>query len=196
MAGLQFNDYLIDVRHLMDASEFESLDAIYQHCFGDHSVPSQRQKEWWMRANKNILGLFVDDTLVGGASFWSIQNSTFETLKTGQLMERDITLHDFDEIMFDHYYFSDLAIADPHRKKQLSNTLLLKMFEQIANIVVASRELSMLAFAYSDSGRKILSRLGFVKILDASETLDEQDLFLLKIQLPSDLVQIQEMLAL
>ncbi|MEZ4910795.1 MAG: GNAT family N-acetyltransferase [Saprospiraceae bacterium] len=176
----QYNN--VEVRHLKDVSEFEKLDAIYQKCFGEHSVPSQRQKEWWLSASNNILGLFVNDYLVGGASFWHINSSIFEKLKTGKLRERDLTVHDFDFTCKNLYYFSDLAIEEEHRKKQYSNLLLSKMFDQILMSAINGKEIQILAFAFSESGSKILNRMDFVKILNAAETLDEQDLYLLQIR--------------
>ncbi len=182
------------VRHLRNEVEFNLLDDVYQNCFGAHSVPSQRQKEWWMHSPKNILGLFYNDKLIGGVSFWSINFDTFEKLKTGQLQERNINVKDFNTTIKNLYYLSDLAIKEAYRKKQFSNLLLIKLFEQLASEADVSQGIKILALAYSNSGNKILNRLGFVKIKDAVETLDEQDLLLLELSNLTDLEKLMNQL--
>lgn len=170
------------VRHLQTESEFVALDAIYQDCFGEHSVPTERQKEWWRNSNKNILGLFADNEAIGGISFWNLNRETFEKLKTGQLQERNIGVNDFEKTHKNLLYLSDIAIAASHRKKMNSNLLLQRFFEQIEQDVAPNETLQILAFAFSESGSKILKRLGFVKIKNATQTLDEQDLYLLQLK--------------
>lgn len=187
-------DTIFNVRHLQDENEFYMLDNIYQNCFGEHSVPSQRQKEWWTNSSKNILGLFSDKKIIGGVSFWNINTKTFEKLKTGQLKERDITVGDLDNSLKNLYYLSDLAIIEEYRQKLYSNLLLRNLIEQIEADADRNLGIKILAFAFSKSGTKILSRLGFEKIKDASETLDNQDLFLLNLKNYKDIQKIKKSL--
>ncbi|MDI1255442.1 MAG: hypothetical protein PSV16_05015 [Flavobacterium sp.] len=187
-------DLIYSVRHLQNEKEFNMLDSIYQSCFGEHSVPTQRQKEWWTKSNSNILGLFSDKKIVGGVSFWNINFKTFEKLKTGQLKERDITIDDFDKSLKNLYYLSDLAIIEDCRQKLYSNLLLRNLVEQIENNADKNLGIKVLAFAFSESGNRILIRLGFEKIKDASETLDNQDLFLLNLKNHKDIKKIKKCL--
>lgn len=172
----------ISVRHLQSENEFSMLDDLYQKCFSEHSVPTYRQKEWWSKSNKSILGLFNENELIGGISFWSLNVVKFEKLKTGLLQERDITSDDFEFQSRNHYYLSDLAIAEDYRQNFYSNLLLSALLEQIKSDANNSLNIDLLAFAFSKIGSKILGRLGFKKIKDESETLDKLDLYLLHLE--------------
>lgn len=171
----------IQIRHLQNQEEFDALDSLYQMCFGEHSVPTARQHEWWLAAPTHIIGLFIDDLIYGGISFWAIKTAIFDILSTGQLKERDITISNFKLENKQLYYLSDIAIAKQYRQKQYANLLLAQAFKQIGIGHNDNFPIKILAFAFSEGGKKILTGLGFEKIKDATETLDEQDLMLLLI---------------
>ena len=187
-------DLVITARKLESENELSCLDAIYQDCFKSSSVPTEIQKKWWTAHKDGILGLFAEKTLIGGVSFWPLNAEAYDRFKSGQLLEKDIRTEDFSLRQKNNYYISDIAVTETFRHKLYSNFLLRNLFATIEMNADDDAEIKISALAFSESGNKILTGLGFHKIRPANETLDKQDLFQLTLQSKEDLLQLKRAL--
>lgn len=187
-------DLIFTVRPLQQQQEFNDLDQIYQLSFGESSVPSETQQKWWEANPQGIIGLFSHQQIVGGVSFWPLTAQAFDRFRSGQLMERDIKPIDFAKGQQNNYYISDIVIKEEFRQKLYSNLLLRNLLDHIEQHADHHAEINVLALAYSDPGNKLLTRLGFIKIRNKTETLDKQDLFLLSLDSTNDIKQLKKAL--
>jgi GNAT superfamily N-acetyltransferase len=167
----------IKTHTIQSSIEFESVDAVYQDCFGVDSVPTSVQWTWWHRYPEGIIGLYADGKIIGGMSYWPINQSGFEALATGQIKEKELTEQHIDYTTPHGIYISEIAIAPLFRKKDYA-ALLLSYFEwQREKLSKPDSKLPVLALIYSPGGRKILEKIGFKLFRKATDMPDAQDLY-------------------
>lgn len=167
----------IKTHTIQSSTEFESVDAIYQDCFGVDSVPTSVQWAWWQSYPEGIIGLYADGEIIGGMSYWPINQSGFEALATGKIREKELTEQHIDYTTPRGIYISEIAIVPLFRKKNYA-TLLLSNFErQREKLSKSALKLPVLALIYSPGGRKILEKVGFKLFRRAADMPDNQDLY-------------------
>ncbi|NTV66605.1 MAG: GNAT family N-acetyltransferase [Chlorobaculum sp.] len=172
------SDVVLLTRGLRSEDEFFVLDDLYQRSFGISSVPTITQKEWWFHYPEGIIGLFLNERLIGGISYWPIDQETFIALRDGRLKERDIEARNFNAELPEYIYISDIAIEPEFRGRHYTDLLLGKFFISIKKNLVADRPLTICALGYSVAGKKILTSYGFSKVKDAENTSDKQDFYI------------------
>jgi ribosomal protein S18 acetylase RimI-like enzyme len=171
----------ITIRPITSEAEFAALDGIYQSCFGAASVPTDVQRSWWLKYPPGMLGLFVDDEVIGGTSCWPVNDHTFDTLLAGTLREKEITAEDFDVTNPHLYYFSDIAVIGHHRGGKYAWRLMDELLTRTRSRGAVGGEIKILSLAYSAGGAHILQKSGFVKVADAEKMADGQPSYLLQI---------------
>jgi len=167
------------IRELVSEKEFFLVDDLYQRCFGDSSVPTFTQKDWWNHYRRGITGIFLDESPIGGLSYWPIDTQTFIGLRDGRLKEREIDARNFNAVLPDYIYISDIAIELEFRGMNYADLLLEYFFFSVKEYVDAGGILTICAFGYSVAGSKILNKSGFKKVADAENTADKQDFYVL-----------------
>ena len=167
----------ISINIIKNPLEFQKIDALYQESFGVDSVPTSVQWTWWHRYPEGIIGLYADGKIIGGMSYWPINQSGFEALATGQIKEKELTEQHIDYTTPHGIYISEIAIAPLFRKKDYA-ALLLSYFEwQREKLSKPDSKLPVLALIYSPGGRKILEKIGFKLFRKATDMPDAQDLY-------------------
>jgi hypothetical protein len=174
------SDVVLLTRELLSEEEFFVLDDLYQRSFGVSSVPTITQRDWWFHYRWGIIGLFLNERLIGGISYWPIDGETFIALRDGRLKERDIDARNFNAERPEYIYISDLAIEPEFRGRHYTDQLLKKFFASIKKYYVTGRPLTICALGYSLAGAKILKNYGFSKVTDAENTSDKQDFYTLQ----------------
>lgn len=169
------------IRELVSAYEFDRLDDLYQQCFGASSVPTDIQKDWWLHYRRGIIGVFLHEQLIGGLSYWPINEQTYFRLGEGILREREIASSDFDLSCPTYIYISEIAIMKDFRGKHYADLLLESFFVSVNEYVEQRKLLTLCAFAYSAAGASILTKYGFKKIADAQHTPDQLDFYVLRL---------------
>ena len=167
----------IKTHTIQSSIEFESVDAVYQDCFGVDSVPTSVQWTWWHRYPEGIIGLYADGKIIGGMSYWPINQSGFEALATGQIKEKELTEQHIDYTTPHGIYISEIAIAPLYRKKNYASLLLSQFEFQRQILSISDSKLPVLALVYSPGGRKILEKIGFKLFRKAADMPDAQDLY-------------------
>ncbi|MCA0236525.1 MAG: GNAT family N-acetyltransferase [Bacteroidetes bacterium] len=177
--------------------DFFEVDSIYQECFGKSSVPTDLQHSWWLKQPGGIIALKENQVTIGAVSFWDISKKCFELLMHGKIKEREISADDLTVENSGYLYISEAAIKDDYRNKKLSFLLLRKTIlsiEEKFKQLKGKRNLQILALGFSSEGEIILRKLGFQKILDATQTADNQPLFHLKIESMESVLEIKKAL--
>lgn len=158
---------------IQNESEFQSVDAIYQDCFGTASVPTETQWQWWQKFPNGIIVLYEDEKIIGGLSYWPLNAIGFELFSNGKIKESDIQTQHIDYLNPKGVYISEIAIIQAYRNKNLASMLMKTFFEKTIKYL----EIPVLALAYSDRGRKILKQFDFKILKKAKEIPDNQDLY-------------------
>lgn len=167
----------ISINIIKKPLEFQKIDALYQESFGVDSVPTSVQWAWWQRYPEGIIGLYADGEIIGGMSYWPINQSAFDALATGQIKEKELTEQHIDYTTPHGIYISEIAITPLFRKKNYA-VLLLSYFEwQREKLSKPDSKLPVLALIYSPGGRKILEKVGFKLFRKAADMPDAQDLY-------------------
>ncbi len=156
--------------------EFETVDRLYQICFGKSAVPTEIQRSWWLKFNQGIIGLFENETLIGALSYWYLNENGFELLLNGKIKESEINAADIDPIHPKGIYISEIALHPEFRGKKLSHRLM----RHFLLITRSQTKLPVLALAYSKGGKIILENEGFTLRLNSSQTADFLDLYILE----------------
>lgn len=162
---------------IQSVSDFESVDAIYQDCFGVDSVPTSIQLAWWRCFPSGIIGLYDQREIIGGLSFWPINTSGFDALSHGLIREKQLTAQHIDVSNPKGIYISEIAIAPLYRKKNYASLLLSQFEVQRQILSISDLKLPVLALVYSPGGRKILEKVGFKLFRKATDMPDAQDLY-------------------
>ena len=170
---------LITTKIIENIADFAAIDAIYQKCFGNDSVPTSVQFEWWQKYPQGIIGLLENNTIIGGMSFWPLHPRGFDLLNEGLIKEKELTSHDIDTLSPKGIYISEIAIAEKYRGKQYSQLLLQSFLQQSILYKNSEKKLPMLALAYSIQGKSVLQKTGFRLHRKAEKMPDLQDLFIL-----------------
>ena len=165
----------IETKAIQSIGDFHLVDAIYQRCFGKDSVPTQIQYDWWKKFPPGIIGLYLDEKIVGGLSYWPLGEEGFDLLVNGTIKEKDLTATHLESVQPKGIYISEVAITKTHRSKNLSHHLLSACFEQLKQW----QGLPVLALAYSFQGKTLLIKYNFHKIKEANEMPDGQELYIL-----------------
>lgn len=154
--------------------DFYEIDALYQSCFGEASVPTFVQFSWWKKFPKGIIGLYYNELIIGGLSYWTLNSLGFNQFSEGTLAEKEISIAHINPSKLHGIYISEIALKNEFRHLKISHLLMDYFFEH------RPKKLPILALAYSNEGRKILEKYGFQLFLPASKTADKQDLYLLE----------------
>lgn len=169
----------ITTRNIKYFAEFEQVDNIYQECFGEDSVPSAVQQDWWKKFPNGIIGLLLNETIIGGMSYWPLNKKVFDDLSNGKIKEKEITSQSIDIVRSKGIYISEIAILPTFRKKNYAVRLLHQFIEERNGLKVSNKLLPVLALAYSKEGKNILQKMGFILLKSSHEMPDKQDLYLL-----------------
>lgn len=165
---------------------FHQLDALYHQCFGEASVPTDTLYSWYRTYPQGLTGLFKDDLLIGGLSIWALQPSAFERFSSGKIKEKELHYSYLQTTSpRNYFYLSEIAILETERDK----TRLIPLLNALKDHLLqhASWPAQVLALAYSPEGLRVMTRLGFLPLLDASLTVDQQALLRWDIPAPEGL---------
>ncbi len=155
--------------------EFETVNRLYQTCFGKSAVPTEIQRAWWLKFNQGIIGLFENETLIGALSYWFLNKNGFELLLNGIIKESEINAAAIDPNHPKGIYISEIALHPEFRGKKLSYPLM----QHFLSIARSQTKLPILALAYSKEGKILLEKEGFTLRLNSSQTQDFLDLYIL-----------------
>lgn len=167
----------LSVGTIADEADFKKLDKIYQDSFGESSVPTNVLRDWWRTAPSGLIGLSRGTEVVGGISVWPITESTYARFLSGKLRERELTPKDLSPaIESSLFYASEIAIRDDERKQIDS---LVTLITGSIDLLISNHgfPIKILALGYSKEGENLMKKLGFHKLLEASEVSDQQPLF-------------------
>lgn len=188
------NSVSIDNLHcqpVTNEADFTAIDKLYQYCFKDSSVPTDVLNTWWRKQQSGLISLRNKDKVVGGLSYWRLTKASFTRLSGGLLKERDLSPDDLSVKNEGYFYISEIAISESYLNKGYSFLLLQAVIFQIEKIFKSTnKQLSLLALGYSNEGIALLTKMNFKQILDATQTLDKQPLYLLEINSYEDIKNI------
>ncbi|MGL4629681.1 MAG: hypothetical protein ACRCVT_00645 [Leadbetterella sp.] len=173
----------IHAKNIESLDEFSKIDALYQSCFEESSIPTETLRSWWQTYTKGLIGLFEGDQLIGGLSIWPIDNTTFEAIFEGNLREKDILDKNIDSKNKNKWYISEIAIQPQKRNFKYLPVLLNRTFEQLEEEISDFTKSQILAMSYSNQGASLMRKLGFVQELYPSQTMDKMALYVLNLQL-------------
>ena len=167
----------LSVTTISEKADFIKLDKIYQDNFGESSVPTDVLFGWWITAPSGLIQLVRGSEVVGGISVWPITERTYNRFRGGTLRERELTPENLSPtVESGFFYASEIAIRGDERK-QIESLITLVIGSIDLLIATHSFPLKILALGYSKEGENLMKRLGFKKLLEASDVSDSQPLY-------------------
>jgi hypothetical protein len=174
-----------------NTADFTAIDQLYQSCFKESSIPTEVLNAWWTKQQCGLISLRNHDDIVGALSFWSLTQTSFSRLSSGQLKERELSADDLSVKNEGYIYISEIAISEHYLGKGYSFLLLQAVIFEVEKLFKSTnKKLSLLALGYSNEGKALLAKMNFKQILDASQTVDKQALYLLEIKSHEDIKNI------
>lgn len=162
-------EYDFDQIYLLDRSVFPDADLI----------PKETFIQWFRVNKKTFTVLHVGENLIGYYSVLPLKQSTFRKFLKGSISEIDFTSKDIlseqEAQSSKEIYFFSTVIDKGHRERGFQ--LLQHLLDELKTKTTYPRVQKIYAAAATSDGRRLLQKLGFLKIADAAERKDHHDLY-------------------
>jgi hypothetical protein len=149
---------------------------------------------WWDSYELGLKVLVQGERIVGAFGLWPLSEEVARAFKDGRIVEHDLTPLTTtapDSLPSSHWYASGIVLARVLRKLHTLNPLITLLAVGL-NIWMESGHVKypaeITAMGYSEEGRRMIERFGFIKLRDMCSDHDRFPLYCLRVRTRSDLI--------